>query len=143
MSYLRGHLLMLIPDSLALGTYFGFETLSKISTAVSSSVQEIIINETEFYIFILLFLPVGHILLALYTHSPISTKLYKEKFLSISLIVSFFIFLFSGYFVSTYVETKLINANYNFCENLSYSGNYRSTHYVWRLKNLSCDINTL
>ena len=139
-NYLKIHLLLLSLDTLALGTYFGFEALSKINTALSSKTLEIIVNETAFYIFILLYLVFFHLIIVIGIHTPISKTRFKEKFVSTSFIIGFFIFFFSGYFVSNYVENKLIKADYHFCENLSYSGNYKSTHYVWRNKETDCNI---
>ena len=139
-SNLKVHFLLLILDTLALGTYFSFEALSEIETALSKNVSEIIIDEGAFYILILLGLIFFHLIIAISIHTPISKSIYKEKFAGTAMTLGFFTFIFSGYFVSNYVENKLIKADYHFCGDLSYSGNYKSTHYVWRNKNTDCTI---
>ena len=140
---IKGHILFLFMDLFAIGSYLGFSAYSKIQQDLSNLNREIIVDESGFYTFMLLFIVAFHILLILVTHTPISKTKHKEHFLNIGIVISFLLSFFSGYFVSNHVENKLIKADYHFCENLSYSGNYKSTHYVWRAKGISCDANPL
>ena len=141
-NHLKGFLIFLGLDSLAVVSYLGIETLIKINSALSSLDKEIIVNEVSFYTLTALFMPVFHILVLLNVYTPLSKKKYKSTFNKIYMILMLFIAVFSGYLVSKYVENELKSSGYHYCENLSYQKNVRgATHYVWRLKNLSCDVN--
>lgn len=126
-------------DLVAIGSYFGFDALSTMNIALVNHQSEIIINEGGFHTFMLLIVLAFHVLITFYAHTPNIKKALKEKVFLTGSILTFLPIFFSGYLVSTYVENKLENSGYQFCENLSYEKRYLSTHYVWRAKNISCD----
>ena len=137
-NFLKAHVIAFCMDLFALGSYFGFQALSDFNSQILAGAAEIVINEGYFYTFMLLIVLFFHILIALFMHVPILNKGFREKVFTAGVMAAFGLTFFSGYFVSTYVENKLKNANYHLCENLSYEKPYRSTHYVWRAEEITC-----
>jgi hypothetical protein len=113
------HTILLIGDILCLwGLWIGYHGLINVLSEVNSQIEIINFGSRDGFFTAAVILPIAHMVAILEYFFPAYIKKHMKIF-NISAIIALVIFIFAGFYISSWLKSKVENTGYVYCRNAS------------------------
>jgi hypothetical protein len=119
MNKIHAHSIILFFDLLSLlGLWYAYQEVQRVLIEVTRQAKIIEFGNRDFFLFIVLIIPVGH-LLAIAEHYNANLIKIHNRLLNYCVIFALIILLAAGFFGSLWIKYRVENSGYTYCRNAS------------------------
>lgn len=113
------HSIILFFDLLSfLGLWYAYNEIQRILIEITNQADIIEFGNRDFFIILVLIVPVGHIIAIIEHYYPELIKIYN-RLLNYGVIFTLIILLAAGFFGSFWIKSRVENVGYIYCHNAS------------------------